>query len=436
LRPSQGGIRDEDPLYLLLGGEFADIERTVYHFASAAVLYLGNRGVGYMKVIMLRSNPIDPDVRLQKEAKTLADAGHDVTLLGWQRFGDAPIQEEQYHYTIKRLKFRAPIEKTVIFYLPIWWTLAFLWLLKEDWDVVHAADLDTYIPAFFAAKIKRKSLVYDIFDFYADMVPLPAFVRNCVATFDILLMKFADAVIVVDPSRLKQIGKEGDSSINIIYNSPMDPPTLSMTGMQKVQQAPFKIFYAGILGEGRDFETVIQATRGIREVRVEFAGFGYYAEHLRSLSERESHVTFIGTIPYDEVIRRTLQSDLLFALYDPNVPNNRYASPNKLFEAMMCGKPILVSDGTAMADIVKEEECGLVVPYGDVDAIKHAILTLKNDPVLCRRLGENGRRAYETKYNWKIMEERLLEIYRRLDPAQRQAGAIVSSEPHTTRHRL
>ena len=103
---------------------------------------------------------------------------------------------------------------------------------------------------------------------------------------------------------------------------------------------------------------------------------------------------------------------------------------------MMCGKPILVSDGTAMADIVKEEECGLVVPYGDVDAIKHAILTLKNDPVLCRRLGENGRRAYETKYNWKIMEERLLEIYRRLDPAQRQAGAIVSSEPHTTRHRL
>jgi glycosyltransferase involved in cell wall biosynthesis len=154
------------------------------------------------------------------------------------------------------------------------------------------------------------------------------------------------------------------------------------------------------------------------------------------LSEREPHVTFIGTIPYDEVIRRTLQSDLLFALYDPNVPNNRYASPNKLFEAMMCGKPILVSDGTAMAEIVREEECGLVVPYGDVDAIKHAILTLKNDPALCRRLGENGRRAYETKYNWKIMEERLLEIYRRLDPAQRQAGAIVSSEPHTTRHRL
>jgi glycosyltransferase involved in cell wall biosynthesis len=389
-----------------------------------------------MKVVMLRSNPIDPDVRLEKEAKTLADAGHDVTLLGWQRFGDAPVQEEQYHYIIKRLKFRAPIEKTVIFYLPMWWTLAFLWLLKEDWDVVHAADLDTYIPALFATKIKRKQLVYDIFDFYADMVPLPAFVRNCVATFDIFLMRFADAIIVVDPSRLKQIGKEGDSSISVIYNSPMDPPISSMTDMQKAQQAPFKIFYAGVLGEGRDFETVAQAAKDIREVRVEFAGFGYYAEHLRSLSEQEPHVTFIGTIPYDEVIQKTLESDLLFALYDPDVPNNRYASPNKLFEAMMSGKPILVSDETAMAEIVREEDCGLVVPYGDIGAIKHAICTLKNDPALCKHLGENGRKAYETKYSWRIMEERLLEVYEKLDPEQRRAGAIAHSSPNTARHRL
>lgn len=45
-----------------------------------------------MKVVMLRSNPIDPDVRLEKEAISLVDAGHSVTLLGWQRFGDAPVR--------------------------------------------------------------------------------------------------------------------------------------------------------------------------------------------------------------------------------------------------------------------------------------------------------------------------------------------------------
>lgn len=385
---------------------------------------------------MLRSNPIDPDVRLEKEARTLADAGHEVVLLGWHRFGDAPVREERFNYTIRRLKFKAPVETKVVFYLPIWWVLVLFWLLKEDWDIVHAADLDTYVPAVLAAKFKRKRLIYDIFDFYADMVALPPYIRHCVATFDTYLMRFADAVIVVDPSRLRQIEKEGDPNIFIICNSPKDIPALSLMNLQRGQQTPFKIFYAGVLGDGRDFETVVRVAEDIVGIQIEFAGFGYYAEYLRSLSEQEPHVTFIGTIPYDEVIRRTLQSDLLFALYDPHVPNNRYASPNKLFEAMMCRKPILVSDGTAMAEIVRQEECGLVVPYGDVNAIKHAILTLKNDPALCRCLGENGRRVYETKYNWGIMEERLLEIYEKLDPERRQAGATDCSSPQTVQNQL
>lgn len=386
-----------------------------------------------MKVVMLRSNTIDPDVRIEKEAKTLADAGHSVTLLGWQRFGNAPAQEKRYHYTIKRLKFRAPVGKKVIFYLPIWWILAFIWLLKEDWDIVHAADLDTYIPALLAAKLKRKRLIYDIFDFYVDMVTLPSFVRNCIAAMDIFLMRFADAIIVVDPSRLRQIGKEGDPNIHIIYNSPRDPPTSVIVDIKREQPILFKIFYAGGLGVDRDFETILQAAKEIEGVRVELAGYGCYSGHLRSVSEQEPHVTFIGTIPYDEVIRKTLESDLLFALYDPDVPNNRYASPNKLFEAMMCRKPILVSDGAAMAEIVREENCGIVVPYRDFDAIKHAILMFKNDPILCKLLGENGRKAYETKYSWEIMEELLLEIYRKLDPEQKKKGAIVQSSRQTAR---
>ena len=260
----------------------------------------------HMKVVMIRSNPIDPDVRLEKEAKTLADAGYDVTLLGWKRFGDALIKEERLNYIIRRLKFKAPVEKKVIFYIPIWWTLVFFWLLKEDWDIVHSADLDTYIPAILAAKIKRKKLVYDIFDFYADMVVLPSYLRNLVANLDIYLMRFADAVIVVDPSRLRQIGKEKDSSINIIYNSPQDSIATPIMDIQKKEpRTLFKIFYAGVLGDGRDFETVTQAAKDIGDVQVEFAGFGYYSDHLRSLSEHESHVTFIGKIPYEEVIQRT-----------------------------------------------------------------------------------------------------------------------------------
>jgi glycosyltransferase involved in cell wall biosynthesis len=78
----------------------------------------------------------------------------------------------------------------------------------------------------------------------------------------------------------------------------------------------------------------------------------------------------------------------------------------------MCKKPILVNDGTTMAEIVREENCGIIVPYGDVNAIKQAIMRLRDDPQLAKQLGANGRRAYEQKYSWAIMKERQLAVYK------------------------
>jgi glycosyltransferase involved in cell wall biosynthesis len=81
---------------------------------------------------------------------------------------------------------------------------------------------------------------------------------------------------------------------------------------------------------------------------------------------------------------------------------------------MMCGKPIIVNDHTSMSDIVREEKCGLIVSYGDVNSIKDAIVKLRNDLALREELGNNGRLAYEQKYSWKIMEKRLLAVYKNI----------------------
>ncbi len=87
---------------------------------------------------------------------------------------------------------------------------------------------------------------------------------------------------------------------------------------------------------------------------------------------------------------------------------------------MMANKPILVSKGTTMADIVERENCGLIVDCNSVDEIKKAIVRLKDSPELCRQLGANGRRAYEQKYNWEIMEQRLLSLYQEIDRKGKQ----------------
>ena len=381
------------------------IELMDEHFAEIRNMHPGEN----MKIVMLRSNPISPDVRLEKEAVTLAKAGHEVTLIGWQRYGNAPRLEKRSNYTIKRIQIQAPCGMGIIFFLPIWWIFVFITLLTDDWDIVHAADLDTYIPALFAAKLKKKKLVYDIFDFYIDMIPLPCRLRNIFAKIDIFLMRFADAIIVVDPCRLKQIKREDDLQVGIIFNSPMDVNRAE--AKFPVHEHSFKIFYAGSLFKDRDIGSICEIVKHDNDLQLEIVGWGQGLEDLFALINGTQNIVFSGMIPYNEVIQKTLDSDLLFALYDPAVPNNRYASPNKLFEAMMCEQPILVSDETAMADIVRCEHCGVVVPYGDLNAILRAVMKLKNDPDLCRSLAANGRKAYEQKYNWKIMESKLLKIY-------------------------
>jgi glycosyltransferase involved in cell wall biosynthesis len=73
--------------------------------------------------------------------------------------------------------------------------------------------------------------------------------------------------------------------------------------------------------------------------------------------------------------------------------------------------PIIVNENTSMADIVRKEKCGIVIPYGNEEALIWAVSRLKNDLSLQKRLGDNGRKAYENKYNWTIMENRLNSIY-------------------------
>jgi glycosyltransferase involved in cell wall biosynthesis len=81
---------------------------------------------------------------------------------------------------------------------------------------------------------------------------------------------------------------------------------------------------------------------------------------------------------------------------------------------MMCRTPIIVNGETTMADIVREENCGIIVPYSDELALKKAILELKNNLEMCKKMGENGRGAFRREYNWEIMEERLLKLYANL----------------------
>src|SRR3989344_1584639 len=354
-------------------------------------------------VIFVRSNPVNPDPGVEKEAQVLVEAGYKVTVLAWNREGEKMIIQNDSDYKIDRFSFRAPYGSIfLIFHLFIWWGYEFFYLIKSNFDIVHCCDFDTVIPGLIVCKLKKKKIVYDIFDFYADCLPkkIPHFVRKIVAFLEKRISNLVDANIIVDECRLKQFDNKLKNHV-VIYNTPSKiyPPS------KRDKKKNFTLFYAGILDLSRGFESVIKAIDSIDDINLIIAGYGSDEGDIKFMIKNKKNIKFLGKLSYNEVISITLESDCLFALYDPSIPNHVYSSPNKLFEAMICGKPIIVTKGTNMAEIVKRENCGLIIEYNNIDQLRNTIIRLKNNLILANSLGKKGKVAYEKRYNWGIMKK-------------------------------
>jgi glycosyltransferase involved in cell wall biosynthesis len=368
------------------------------------------------RVVFARSkSPAGLEPRIAKEAGTLARAGYDVHVILWDRELAFPEEEDRDGIRIHRLHLRAPEGQPALARLiPRWWVHVFFQLLRLRPDVVHAVDFDTVVPAYAATRLARSRLVYDIFDFYAEMVtaPLSPRLRQSLAMWERKMVERADVVILPDLHRRVQFGAARPKALVEILNVPEDrrvPPTPENPG-------EFVVFYGGMIAKDRGLMDLLIACEDVG-AQLLVAGHGPDEAHLLNEIESSHAAMYLGTVPYEEVLQKTASSQVVAALYDPAVPNNRFAAPNKLFEAMMFAKPVLVSEGTLAADIVRDVGCGLIVRYGDREGLKKALESLMLSPPEAGAMGARGRDAFERRYNWRAMEPILLKAYRNLQTA-------------------
>jgi glycosyltransferase involved in cell wall biosynthesis len=373
-----------------------------------------------VRVVFVRSkSPAGIEPRIAKEAASLARAGYDVHAILWDREKAYPREETRDGIRIHRVSLRAPEGRpSLILRVPGWWIRLVLRILRLRPDVVHAVDFDTVIPAYFAARIRRAPLVYDVFDFYADMVTasIPPWVRGRLASAERRMVSRADAVIVPDLRRSEQFGAARPKRLVEIMNVPEDrglPPT-------REDSDGFVVFYGGMIAKDRGLKDLVAACEDVG-AKLIVAGHGPDEAQLLGGIESSHAAMYLGTISYQEVLEQTAACQVVAALYDPSVPNNKFAAPNKLFEAMMLGKPVLTSEGTLAADIVREVRCGIVVRYGDRPGLNRALETLMLAPEEAKAMGARGRDAFESRYNWKAMEPRLLALYRDLTAVSRNS---------------
>jgi glycosyltransferase involved in cell wall biosynthesis len=143
-------------------------------------------------------------------------------------------------------------------------------------------------------------------------------------------------------------------------------------------------------------------------------GRGIIEDRMRAIvkeNQLEDCVDLGGFLNPSEVPIYTKASDMVVVLYKTSRPNNYIAGPpNKLFEAMAAGKPILASNMGELQRIVREEECGIVVNPEDIEGMADVIGNLISDRCTYEKLAKKAKVANEY-YNWDNVEKELLGVY-------------------------
>lgn len=120
-------------------------------------------------------------------------------------------------------------------------------------------------------------------------------------------------------------------------------------------------------------------------------------------------IVIILVLVHTRLLDLELSCDAIIALYDSNLQTQQeYGMANKILEAMLCGPPVITN---IACEIINETECGILVQYDNINQIKHATITLRDNHALRTRFGSNGRRAFLGKYNWNTMEKKLFMIH-------------------------
>ena len=363
--------------------------------------------------MFIRAGGIYSDSRSTKEIMALAEAGHNIRVIGWDRTGEAAGKcQVAFKSIADRVSFEffslntvsgSGIKNFTKFFL--WFRFVEKTLSKciEGMDWVHACDLDSGWPAYRVCRRTATKLVYDIFDYYIDSHSLPFFMRHVVEKMEISVINDSVATIICTEERREQIKKARPHKVVVIHNSP------DITGINLGAPELWDYTYCGAFVEDRLLEEILQEYKKNKTLKVLFAGSGKYQRIAESCA-REDNFEFLGKIPYSRVLELEAQTAVLSAIYNPLKRNHRLCAPNKFYEALALGKPVIVCRGTGIDKLVNEYNVGIVIDY-DVQQFYRALEILLSDRQNRIEMGTRARKMYIEKYHWNIMKKRLLNIY-------------------------
>lgn len=380
-------------------------------------------------VIYVRATGIYADSRATKEILALSEIAEKVIVLAWDRTGCSAEKCSEifrdypgvcFRFFPQKLSGSIGMKNIGILLKWLRWINAELKLIGVA-DAVHACDLNTVLGTLpFVFKTGCR-LVYDIYDYYADSHVLPPGTRGLVAKLENSIISRSDVTIICTEERRAQIAGSHPRKLLVIHNSPdVEKPAET--------EVKFDYVYCGVMNGGRLIQEILDLYPQNSDLRFLFAGSGVHAQTARQLSEQYEHFHFAGSLPYSEVLELEKQAAVFSAIYSPVSRNHQLCAPNKFYEALAFGKPVIVCEGTGIDRLVEAHGIGSVIPY-DAAAFYSALRKLIQSPAQMQRIGIAARELYENEYRWSMMKDRLTECYRQLDD-----GRNTSAETRRSAH--
>lgn len=301
--------------------------------------------------------------------------------------------------------------------------------LEVDADVYHANDLDTLQICGSAAAQKNARLVYDSHELWLESS------RYLIATHPLNRVRLkrierkyiykADAVIAVTPLRGEKMQQmyPAMKNLQIVENAPEKLEKLPSAGKLRdmINAAPDTVIalYQGVLCPERGLEELLQAAKLTTNPAVRFViiGMDSWNGTLQRMAEDmglKDKVIFLPPVPSEELPEITVDANMGFILFRNTCLNHFYSLPNKLYEYMMAGVPIIASDFPEMKRVLNEVKSGITVDPDSPEEISHAVETLAANPVMRKKMKDRGRAAAMDQYNWEPQSIIFRDIYRKL----------------------
>lgn len=296
---------------------------------------------------------------MHKVAVSLRKMGFEPVLVGRLLPESHPVERD---YQTRRMKLL--FRKGPFFYFEYNLRLLFF-LLKTRIDIFVANDLDTLPANFLASRIKRKPLVYDSHEYFTEVPELIGrpVVRSVWIWLEKLLVPHVDKAYTVCDSIAEVYRDLYKVDFKVVRNLPVCSKLEKTEHQVKAEGETKVILYQGALNLGRGIESAIRAMQFLDGAELWLAGDGDIKLQLQEMVYElhlDKKVRFLGRLPLHDLHEITIQADLGISLEEDLGLNYRFALPNKLFDYIQAGVPVLVSNLPEMKRIVDQYQIGVI----------------------------------------------------------------------------